>query len=223
VCFAHAGGSASYFHPVSAALSPSIDVLALQYPGRQDRRSEPLIDDLHVLADHIAGALVPWTDRPVSFFGHSMGATLAYETALRLESQCIKLETLFVSGRRSPTIFRVETVHQREDANLIAEVQGLSGTESQLLEDEEIVRMILPALRNDYRAAETYRYRPSPQLSCRLVALIGDNDPKVTPSEADDWKRHTAGEFELRVFSGGHFYLNDNMQEVLDLVANAAK
>ncbi|MDQ0954324.1 surfactin synthase thioesterase subunit [Streptomyces phaeochromogenes] len=84
VCFPHAGGSATFYHPVSRALSPEIDVVAVQYPGRQERRTEPLVDSVEKLADLIVPELEPWLDRPLTFFGHSMGASLAYEVALRL-------------------------------------------------------------------------------------------------------------------------------------------
>ncbi|MEY9893890.1 surfactin synthase thioesterase subunit [Catenulispora sp. MAP12-49] len=41
LCLPHAGGSASFFRAVSQALAPKVEVLAVQYPGRQDRRGEP--------------------------------------------------------------------------------------------------------------------------------------------------------------------------------------
>src|SRR5262249_29653456 len=84
VCLPHAGGSASYFLPISRGLSPQVEVLAVQYPGRQDRRAEPCIEDVGGLADQITASLQPWIDRPVALFGHSMGAILGFEVALRL-------------------------------------------------------------------------------------------------------------------------------------------
>lgn len=209
VCFPHAGGSASWFHPVSRALSPSAEVLAVQYPGRQDRRGEPLVDDLFVLADQLADVLAG-EPGPLAFFGHSMGASLAFEVARRLEPRGTRLLGLFVSGRRAPSAPRDERVHEQDDEGLLAEVRRLSGTDSQVLADDEIVRMVLPALRNDYRAAEIYRYRPGPDVSCPIVALIGEDDPKVTEAEALQWATHTSGAFELKTFPGGHFYLTEH-------------
>src|SRR4051794_26651503 len=81
VCFPHAGGSASYFFRLSAALSPEFDVCAIQYPGRQDRYSEPFVETIDDLADRIYAALNPGIDGPVAFYGHSMGAVLAFEVA----------------------------------------------------------------------------------------------------------------------------------------------
>src|SRR3954465_2576403 len=80
----HAGGSASCYLPLLAPLWPRVEVLAVQYPGRQDRLGERPISDLHALADCVAEELEPWTDLPYTLFGHSFGATVGYEVALRL-------------------------------------------------------------------------------------------------------------------------------------------
>jgi surfactin synthase thioesterase subunit len=218
VCFPHAGGGASYFHPVSAALSPSVGVLAVQYPGRQDRHAEPPVDDLFELADRLADVLAEEVAGPVAFFGHSMGASLAFEVARRLEARGTRLLELFVSGRRAPTVVRDERTHEKSDDDLLADVRKLSGTDSRLLDDEDIVRMVLPALRSDYKAAELYHYRPGPDVSCPILALIGDRDPKVTEAEAREWAARTSGGFELKTYPGGHFYLNDHHAAISRLV-----
>lgn len=216
VAFPHAGGAASYFQPLSTALSPGVDVLSLQYPGRHDRRSEPCLDSVDRLVEGIFQVLSTRTARPLVFFGHSMGATLAFETARRMERESeARLLGLIVSGRRGPRTIREETVHLRDDAGLIAEIRKLNGTVSALLEDEEILRMILPSLRADYTAVETYVYRDGPPLRCPISVLTGDSDPQVTRAEAERWAEHTTADFRLRVFPGGHFYLNSRPAEVI--------
>ncbi|MFF1918024.1 thioesterase II family protein [Streptomyces sp. NPDC058239] len=214
VCFPHAGGSASYYFPVSRTLSPEIDVLAIQYPGRQDRRAEPCVPDLRTLADLVVQRLAPWLDRPLALFGHSMGATLAFEVAVRLERSGTVPLSLFASGRRAPSRHRTETVHLLDDDGLIANVKRLSGTATQILDDDEVLRMVLPSIRSDYKAAETYRYQPVPRLHCPVVVLTGDQDPQVTLDEAEAWANHTTGTFELTRFSGGHFFLNNHAHRV---------
>ncbi len=218
ICLPHAGGASTYFFPVSRALAPDVEVLALQYPGRQDRRHEPCVDDLRALADMIVPEIVKSFDRPTLLFGHSMGATLGFEIALRLAERGISPHTLLVSGRRAPSTFRDERVHLYSDAEFIADLKGLSGTDPQMFEDDQVVNMILPALRSDYRAAETYRYQPSPKLECPIVALIGDSDPQVTVDEARAWAEHTNARFSLGVYPGGHFYLNEHAGSVLQLI-----
>ncbi|MEE1773173.1 alpha/beta fold hydrolase [Streptomyces sp. JV185] len=218
VCFPHAGGSATYYFSVSRALSPAMDVLAIQYPGRQDRRNEPCIEDIETLADKAVEELAPWGDVPLTLFGHSMGATLAFEVARRLEAAGTHPECVYASGRRAPSRVRDETVHLADDDQLIADIGRLSGTDSAVLGDPEILRMILPAVRSDYKAAETYRYRPGPPLASPVVALVGDDDPQVTVDEADSWRDHTTGPFDLKVFPGGHFFLDQHVPAILDLI-----
>ncbi|MET7703686.1 MULTISPECIES: thioesterase II family protein [unclassified Streptomyces] len=216
VCFPHAGGAASFYFPVSRTLAPDVDVLAIQYPGRQDRRHEPCIDSIPALADAVAEQIEPWCQGPVTFFGHSMGASLAFEVARRLEERGTVLHGLFASGRRAPSAVRDERVHLLDDDGLITDISRLSGTDTQVLGDPEILRMILPAVRADYRAAETYRYTPGPPLTCPLFALTGDDDPQVTLEEARAWGEHTTGPFTLQVFAGGHFYLNAQAPAVIE-------
>jgi surfactin synthase thioesterase subunit len=209
VCLAHAGGAASYFHPVSRALSPAADVLAVQYPGRQDRLAEPPLRSVPELADAITAALLPWLDRPVVLFGHSMGATLAFEIGLRLEARGTAPHAVVVSGRRAPSRHREETVHLRDDEGLIADVALLDGTDSRVFEDPELREMVLPALRADYTAIETYRPAADAQLTVPLHAHTGEADPRAGVDEVRAWSAHTSGDFTFTAYPGGHFYLNE--------------
>ncbi len=220
VCLPHAGGSASYYFPVSAALSPDVEVIAVQYPGRQERRSEPPAGTIRDLADAVTQVLLDDVPGPLAMFGHSMGATLAFEIGTRLERSGVRISRIFASGRRAPSCLREETVHQRDDDGVIAELRSLNGTDSSLLAEEEILRMVLPAIRADYQAAETYVMPAGTgPLRCPLTVLTGDADPKTTVEEARAWERHTTGPFDLSVFPGGHFFLADQRAGVLALVS----
>ena len=218
VCLPHAGGSAPFFLPVAAALSPGVDVVAIQYPGRQDRRTERPISDLAVLADRVHAILRRQPETPVTLFGHSLGGILAFEVTRRLEADGHGPVRLFASGRRAPSTHRDEKVHLLDDAGILAEVRKMNGTASSVLGDDEMMRAALPALRADYQAAETYSCAPEITVNCPITALTGDHDPKTTVEEAEAWARHTSGSFDLKVFPGGHFFLTDHADQVIKML-----
>lgn len=220
--FPFAGGSASAFRGWTGHFGAAFTVLSVQLPGRQNRFAEMPFERMTDLAVALADEI---TARPPPgefiFFGHSMGALIAAEVAVRLQGTPHAPRALIVSGRRAPSTVRDQRVHERDDEGLIAELKRLSGTDDSLLEHEEILRMTLPAVRNDYRAIETHPPRPDLLLDCPVTVLVGDDDPTTTVPEAERWREHTTGAFRLRLFPGGHFYLTDHQADVDQELAEA--
>jgi surfactin synthase thioesterase subunit len=222
-CFPHAGGAASAYVSLSRALSPSVEVLSVQYPGRQDRRLEPGVEDIGVLADLLAEQVGRESgERPYAFFGHSMGAIVAYETARRLgRTRAVSGPIhLFVSGRSAPSTGVRRSDRLLGDAQLRAEIRRLGGTGSRVLDDPELMEMVMPALRADYRALAGYRWEPGRPLDCPLTVLVGDADPVVTIEEAAAWADLSTAPTAVRVFTGGHFYLDDHTEEVAEAITS---
>jgi pyochelin biosynthesis protein PchC len=222
-CFPYAGGSASYYFELSSTLAPTTELVAIQYPGRQERRREPFATSITDIADSSFTALRALADRPFALFGHSMGAIVAFEVASRFQAAGAAPCWLFASGRGSPSRGHVENVHLRDDDKIIEELRALGGTDPRWLDDQEMVAAALPAIRSDYRAIETYVYRPGPRLRCPVTAFTGDSDPYATTSEVRDWRDHSDGPFDLRVLPGGHFFLNANWQEVRKTISSSLK
>jgi len=220
VCLPHAGGSASFYFPMAKAFGPDVEVMAVQYPGRQDRRNEPGIDTVSQYADEIFAVLRHLDDRPLVLFGHSMGAVLAYEVAIRMTRAGLPSPMrLFASGRRAPSRYRDENLHRGSDEQIVAELRALGGSNQGMFADPEMLSLILPSIRGDYRAIEQYQHDAEARLDCPVTVLVGDDDPRVSIDEARAWAEHTTAPTELEVFPGGHFYLVDHSQAVIDLVA----
>src|ERR1700741_5310415 len=78
-CFPYAGGSASKYRQWRDFLPAGAELCAIQLPGREQRIVEPALRRMDDAVNALVHALLPYVDRPFVFFGHSMGAVIAYE------------------------------------------------------------------------------------------------------------------------------------------------
>ncbi|MER6393338.1 thioesterase II family protein [Streptomyces sp. NPDC059382] len=230
-CFPHAGGAASAYLALSQELTPEFDVLSVQYPGRQDRRMEPAVDDIGrlvtALADELAATSMPGPgprgdDRPYAFFGHSMGAVLAYELTRELDRRGLPApERLFLSGRFAPTPLGSASDRLDTDEKVIAMIRTLGGTVGRVFDDPDLLEMVMPPLRADYKAIGSYAWRPGRPLDVPFTVLVGDRDPVVPVEDAAAWRVHTAAGSDVRILPGGHFYLDHNVPQVAAVIRAA--
>ncbi|MFG2977940.1 thioesterase II family protein [Streptomyces sp. NPDC048331] len=225
VCFPHAGGAANFYLPFSRQLSPTVETLAVQYPGRHDRLAEPPARSLAELADGVVAELADVEEDgcgPLVLFGHSMGAVVAFEVARRLERDPL---ALIVSACRAPSRLRAGSVHLRDDGGVLAELRRLGGTAGDLLGNEELLKMFLPTVRADYAALAAYTEPEpvTPPLACPITVMAGDSDPVVPVDEALAWAQFTTGGFTSEIFPGGHFYLTSCADQVTESVLRTVK
>jgi len=206
-CFPHAGGGALSFRGWSIE---EVEVCPVQLPGRENRASETPIDNMPELVAALAAAIRPFTGDPYAFFGHSMGAGIAFELARKLEKPP---RVLIVSAARAPQ-YRVNLQPRPDpsDDELLAQLSRLGS-------DRESLEMALPLLRADTRLYRNYRFEPGPPLAIPIAAYRGVRDPNLSRQDLADWKALTRGHFVQREFSGGHFYLQSDLVRVLRAVA----
>ncbi|MEU5538897.1 alpha/beta fold hydrolase [Streptomyces sp. NPDC020362] len=208
LCLPHAGGSAGFFHDWGHAFGDDVEVLAARYPGRQERIADDLPGSVEELADGLAEELPPLLDTPLAVFGHSMGASIGYELALRLRDRHqVSPQLLMVSCRKPPHLLTPRTAAVADDAALIAEVRRLGGTDGALLADPDLRELVLPAIRADFAAVARYGARPGVPLDCPVAGYLGAGDPDVSADDMTGWAAVAPRGFGLTVLPGDHFYL----------------
>lgn len=211
LCFPWAGGGASAFRRFAVHFPETVEVLVVQYPGREDRFHEKRLHRMDLIVKHVLDDVIHLFDRPIVFFGHSMGALVAYEMAQAVKAKLGREpRMLIVSGSGSPS---TEGMYERcpntaSEEEFIADIRRLGGTPREILENPQMMRALLPVLRADYEVLDTYVCRPTMPLSCTLVACAGDKDTSVSRETMEAWFRYTTGPCKQHWFNGDHFYLS---------------
>ena len=217
-CFPHAGGGAAAFARWGSLLPPRIAVCPARLPGRESRLSEEPIHHMAALVDALAEAIQPYLGQPFAFFGHSMGAVAAFELAQHLHRVGAPLPgVLCVSGARAPR-FRLgwNPPPEPSDAQFLEELRRLEGLPAEVLQNDAMLRIVLPALRADAGLYRQYIYTEQPPLRCPIRAYGGDADPNVTAAHLEAWREHTACSFAWRMYPGGHFFIHTAQADFLE-------
>jgi medium-chain acyl-[acyl-carrier-protein] hydrolase len=220
-CLPYAGGGASIYRGWGASLPADVEVCPVQLPGRENRMREEPIRRPEPLSKAIADALQPYMNLPFVFFGHSMGAMLSFEIAreLRRRGQAQPLH-IFVSGRRAPHLpAREEPIYALPEPEFLLKLRELNGTPEEVLQHEELMRLLIPILRADFEVNETYDYTPEEPLDCGVSAFGGLGDEDVTRDDTAAWQEHTRGRFRMRMLPGDHFFIHGSKDMVLEAVS----
>jgi medium-chain acyl-[acyl-carrier-protein] hydrolase len=220
-CFPYAGGDAVIYRSWPEMLPANIEISAAQLPGRGRRMREAPYTALMPLVQATSDAILPLLDRPFAFFGHSMGAMIAFELARQLrERSSLQPVHLFVSGRRAPQIARAPRVrYDAPEPEFVEELRNLEGTPPEVFDHPELMQLMLPLLRADFSVVHTYTYTPAPPLDCPITAIGGLEDEEANREHLEAWREHTNADFKVRMLQGNHFFLNTERALLLRVIA----
>lgn len=217
--FPHAGGGASTFFQWSRLLPAFVSSCAIQLPGRETRFREPLHREIRPLVQTMTAVLQPYLDEPFVFWGHSMGALLAFEVARTLQQQKLLPQRLIVSGHNAPHVpYADPHIHQAPRADFITALQALNGLPDAVLENNELLNLVLPIIRADFEIVETYQYQDGAPLSCPITILDGAADEKTNDDHLKEWQKQTTLPLEMFTFPGDHFFLFDYQPHLINKV-----
>lgn len=218
-CFPYAGGSASTYRSWFRHCPEEVEVCPIQLPGRENRLLEDPFTRISPLVECLAEALAPLFSLPFAFFGHSMGAIISFELARTLQRHLPLFSPvhLYISGYPEPQQLHPELpVYDLPLPLFLAKLRRLQGTPEEILQNEELLQLLLPALRADFEIVETYQYTPGLPLPCPITVFCGRQDSEAPPSSVSGWEKQTNRLCRFHFFQGGHFFLHHEQKNVLD-------
>jgi surfactin synthase thioesterase subunit len=216
-CFPYAGAGALAYRPWTTALSPAVSVCPVRLPGRETRMHEEPIGNMGGLVRALESAITPHLDQPFAFFGHSMGAAIAFELARSLRRHGKRLPAaLYVSGARAPQ-FRLNWTPPPppDDCEFLDQLRRLDGIPAEALDHPEAMQYALPVLKADAALYRNYAYASEAPFSFPIFAYGGRSDPNVTPEHVEAWREQTTAAFARSEFEGGHFFIKSAGDEFL--------
>ncbi len=220
-CFPFAGGGSNTFFSWINKFCDEVELVLIQPPGRGTRMLEVPHDDMDSLINELMQYADFITQTPYLFFGHSLGCRVAYELCCRFKSTRKPLPAYFIaSASRAPHLkSEQEPSHDLPDGDFIKTLERLNGTPKEVLGNEELMSLLLPLIRADFKIAETYFANqikmPFPMLICH-----GKNDSTVNAKKLDAWGDLTSEGHRLVEFEGGHFFINENSEQITSCISN---
>jgi surfactin synthase thioesterase subunit len=219
-CFPHAGGGASVYKTWADQLPSGVEVCPIQPPGREERRGEAPYTRMSPLIGAIAGAILPLLDRPFAFFGHCLGARVAFELARFLrQNHNLDPVQLFISACPAPQLEGDGTIYNLPEDRLIDVLRVFDGTLNVIFHHRPLLKLFLPCIRADFEIFDTYTYLPGTLLHCPLTVFGGDTDPMVPVNQLSSWRELTTSRFDLQVVRGGHFFLHTVQPAILEILS----
>jgi surfactin synthase thioesterase subunit len=221
-CLPYAGGSSAAYHPWKGALG-GIELRPVELAGRGRRIADDMYRNAEeAVADVLKMIRAELYSGPYMLFGHSMGAMIAYELAHKIREEGLPAPRhIFFSGKGAVHIQRPDKTkyHLLSEDDFKSEVIQLGGTPPEFFEHKELMELLLPLLKNDFKIAETYHMKGEIiPLDYDISVLLGDKDD-FNAQQREEWALHTTKTCHFYHFPGGHFFINDEQKAILDIIS----
>ncbi len=198
-----------------------MELIAFHPAGRGHRLREAPLDTIGGMVEAALEAFEPWMDCPFAFFGHSLGAIVACESARVLQARGRAPRHLFVSAR-PPQRKREDAIHQLPDEEFVHALnRRYQGIPAEIMAHPDLLELLLPPLRADIRALEHFHPAADrPKIASPTTVFGGTRDRRVSMEDLEAWSDETAERCRIRTFEGDHFYIDPNRPALLaDIVA----
>lgn len=209
-CFPYAGAGAGAYRDWHTFLPRDIEIAAVQLPGREWRIQEAPLADMPLLAQDALRSIMPYLDdKPFALLGTSMGGTLIFELARLLRAagkpqpQC-----LMPLAIGAPHLPEIKLFHNLPDAELLQEIRNFGVLTDEVTAHPELLELLLPILRADCTAHETYKYKEEPPFDFPIWVYGGFGDELVTRERLDAWAIHTTATCRVHMLPGGHLFVD---------------
>jgi len=223
-CIPYAGGSAVIFNRWKHFIDAKIEIIPIELAGRGKRINEPLYKDVREVIEDVYRIISKELNGlPYAMFGHSMGSMISYQLGQKFRNNHYpKPQHMFFSGRSAPHIKRMDEkkYHLLDEEEFKRAIITLGGTPPEFFDHPELLEVFLPMLKNDFKLAETeIQNGEIHPLDCNISVFLG-KDEDLTTEQCDGWKRHTKKLCNIHYFEGGHFFLHDEMEQIVKIINN---
>ncbi|WP_326786381.1 thioesterase II family protein [Streptomyces sp. NBC_00151] len=217
LCLPPAGASAHIYRRWAQLLPREIGVVAAELPGHGSRLAEPPVTTMEAILGPLCEEAATLTDLPLVVFGHSMGATLGAELCRTMRRELGGAPQMLIAAACEAP----RAVPRKDYAPWLTE-QGtldflfrMGGTPDELLANDEYLRMLLPVLRADLTVLAGPRPEDDRPLGCPVRVYLGERDSGVKPERAAEWRAESNGDYAVRTFTAGHFFVQEQVDDVL--------
>ncbi|MBQ8488780.1 MAG: thioesterase [Pseudobutyrivibrio sp.] len=219
--FHHAGGAASFYRDWKKYFGDEVQICPVQFPMRENRLAEQSPNNIENIVEEFIHDNRDLFDVPYILFGHSMGGITAYEVASGIEKKGIKPPVaVYVSSANEPNSDIEEFTDDFSDSNLKKLLAAYGLMEDSIISNEDFMRLYLPIARNDFMLCSRYHMMKEKKRSINspIYVIWGKSDRFVEDTSVLKWKDYSRGIFHAQTFSGDHFYLKDNVEEISGMI-----